>query len=307
MQSNFARAMSVELKFEGGKVDDPQDPGGRTNQGITQAVYSAWRANNGKPVQDVFLLADDERDSIYRLQYADKIKFDALPSGLDLVMLDGAINSGPVQAVKWVQRALGASYSGRVDGALGEGTFAAIQACQDVGALIEATLDRRMAFLKALKTWHRFGRGWQNRVDQVRKLGLSWVGAPPLVPDVVDEHDDMHHKAPISDAKKIPSTAPGAGVGSSGGVLVGASAASQTFFDGIKAKLQTITFIPHMDMVSTYFDHVAATVMASLGITGIVAGAGGAAWFAYARHRAAKLHDALDTKPAASAPAGAAA
>jgi lysozyme family protein len=112
-------AMKIYLKFEGGKDDDPQDPGGRTNQGVIQREYTAWRRKQGLPNQDVFLMTNAERDAIYWQNYGAKVRFNELPPGIDLVVTDGAINSGPSQAIKWVQRALGLT----ADGVLGDVTL----------------------------------------------------------------------------------------------------------------------------------------------------------------------------------------
>jgi hypothetical protein len=54
----FADALSHLLVREGGKVDNPKDPGGRTNQGVTQRVYNGWRTRSHLPVRDVYLIGD---------------------------------------------------------------------------------------------------------------------------------------------------------------------------------------------------------------------------------------------------------
>jgi hypothetical protein len=90
----------------------PIDPGGRTNQGIIQREFSAWRRKQGLPNQDVFLMSNAEGDQIYWENYGAKIFFDQLPPGINIVLLDGAINSGVSQSVKWMQRCLGVSATG---------------------------------------------------------------------------------------------------------------------------------------------------------------------------------------------------
>ena len=56
----FDRALPHVLVHEGGKVDHPKDPGGRTNKGVTQRVYNAWRGKSHLPMRDVYLIDDLE-------------------------------------------------------------------------------------------------------------------------------------------------------------------------------------------------------------------------------------------------------
>ena len=122
----FRDALARVLVHEGGKVDHPADPGGRTNKGVTQRVYNAWRTKSYLPLRDVYLISDLEVEAIYRFQYWDAIKGDQLPPGIGYVVLDGAVNSGPKQSAKWLQRALGFEPS-QVDGMIGSVTLNAAQ------------------------------------------------------------------------------------------------------------------------------------------------------------------------------------
>lgn len=100
-----------------------------------------------------------ERDDIYDRQYWDAVKADQLPAGVDYVVFDGAVNSGPMQSIKWLQRALQPVYTGQIDGVMGLATLAALNATNNHDALVDRICDRRLAFLKALRTWCTFGRG----------------------------------------------------------------------------------------------------------------------------------------------------
>jgi lysozyme family protein len=155
------------FKFEGGYVNHPKDPGGATNMGITYKTLSAYR---GYPVtnQDVKDLTKEEAREIYRRNYWGVVKGDTIPYGLDLVVMDGAVNSGPVRGVKWLQYGVGA----KVDGKVGPET---ILTCQktDQPAAIEKACDRRMGFLQGLRTWKTFGRGWSRRVASVEAEALA--------------------------------------------------------------------------------------------------------------------------------------
>ena len=105
---------------------------------------------------------------IYRRRFWDAIQGDALPAGLDYALFDFAVNSGPRRAVIGLQRALGIADDGR----LGPVTLDALQG-RDVPALVNALCDGRVAFLRALSTWPRFGRGWGRRVEEVRAAALA--------------------------------------------------------------------------------------------------------------------------------------
>lgn len=174
--TGFHRSMPRILAHEGGKVDDPQDPGGRTNQGVTQAVYTAYRARIGLGHRDVFDMDAGDRDAIYKDQYWRAIRGDDLPAGLDYVVFDGAVNSGPSRSAKWLQTALGVD----PDGQIGSITLAAAQGYKDIPGLIDRVCDLRMAFLKRLRHWPRFGKGWTSRVSGVRAVGKAWARKEPV-------------------------------------------------------------------------------------------------------------------------------
>lgn len=164
MYFNYPQIMSWLAVYEGGKVDDPQDPGGRTNRGVTQRVYSAYRRANGRDVRDVYLMSDDEHDAIYREQYWDPVWGDRLPSGVDAAVFDFAVNSGVSRSLKYTQRIVGVS----ADGVMGNVTMAAVLEYCDkpkgAAQLITKLCSARMAFLQSLRIWTRFKGGWTRRV-----------------------------------------------------------------------------------------------------------------------------------------------
>lgn len=275
MRANYAKAMRIELKYEGGKDDDPIDPGGRTNQGVIQREFSAFLKKNGQPNRDVFTMTDTERDQIYYLNYGQKIHFDELPDGVDLIMLDGAINSGPAQSVKWAQRALGLT----ADGVLGTVTLERIQDHPDKDILIGQILDRRMAFLRSLKTFYHFGGGWTARVSSLRRTGQLWA-AGSIGPAVNDNFiPNGNKKAKLADARPLPSTAPADIVASGGTVTTGLSTA-QSMFEPLAGR-------------SGWIDNVLLAIV----ILGALAAAFGVIYGVYVRRQAAKLNDALDLTP----------
>lgn len=270
----FAQALPPVRLHEGGKVNHPRDPGGRTNQGVIQRTYDAYRKRRRLPLRTVYDMTDAERDDIYRSQYWDVIRGDDLPVGVGYVVFDGAVNSGPSQSVKWLQRALGVV----ADGVVGEHTLEAARNHTNPRGLIDAILNRRLTFLKALKTWPTFGKGWSRRISGVRTLGKSMSVGVPL-PDV-EPPDDGHQKAPVTDAKEIP----GRGIADAitgGGVVAGGGAAT---LDEARDSLAPVA--ADGGWIGTIFTIII--------LAGIVLTFAGIAWRVYSRHQERKLKDALD-------------
>jgi lysozyme family protein len=207
----FARCLKKVLVHEGGFVDHPKDPGGATNKGVTFRVYNGYRKRKGLPQRSVKFISDAEVADIYRELYWNKIRGDELPSGVSYILFDGAVNSGPTQSVKWAQRALGLV----ADGNIGPATIEALTSRPDNDALIAAMVDRRFAFLRALKTWSTFGKGWSRRVNDVRAVGQAWASGS-VGPDPVWTAEGAK-KALLEDRKVVPLKASVAALGGSGG------------------------------------------------------------------------------------------
>jgi lysozyme family protein len=168
MMNNFAKSLELVLQHEGGFSDHPSDPGGKTMKGITQKVYDAYRKTRARPYQSVKFISDDEVRNIYKLQYWDRVQGDVLPIGLDYAVFDYAVNSGVARAAKHLQGCLGVAQ----DGIIGTMTLAAITNPKNT---INALCDRRMSFLRNLKTFLTFGKGWTRRVEGVNPKKVDGV------------------------------------------------------------------------------------------------------------------------------------
>lgn len=173
MRQNFDACLRILLKHEGGYVNHPSDPGGMTNLGVTKAVYEAWV---GHPVDEKTMrgLTPAMVAPLYRKKYWDAVRGDELENGLDLAMFDYAVNSGVGRAVKTLQSCVGVP----ADGGFGPKTMAAVAQFKGDTAktLIEEVCDKRLDFLKSLKTWPVFGRGWERRVIEVKAEALKMLG-----------------------------------------------------------------------------------------------------------------------------------
>ena len=170
MTENFDLCLKHVLASEGGYVNHPSDPGGRTNMGVTQEVWEDWV---GKSVteEEMKALTTELVAPLYKERYWGRVKGDALPTGIDLCVFDYAVNSGVYRAATTLQRMVGA----KEDGVIGPRTLAAVKA-EEPDVLIRRYCDARLKFLQALSTFATFGRGWTARVTKVEKDALALIG-----------------------------------------------------------------------------------------------------------------------------------
>jgi lysozyme family protein len=170
--NNFEACLAHTLKYEGGYVDHPADPGGATNWGITIGTLRAWRQKSygGGTVTkaDVRALTKEEAARIYRANYWNAVGGDGLPYGVDLCAFDEGVNSGPARGKARYRAAL-VKFSAPVD-------------------IIRAMCAGRRAFFQSLRTFKVFGRGWMNRAAQVEAAALKMAfQAQGMLPSAVSK------------------------------------------------------------------------------------------------------------------------
>lgn len=167
--ASFRDAMVFVLRWEGGFVDHPADPGGATNKGVTQAVYDAWRVQSGQAKRSVRQIETAEVDAIYERNYWAASRCPQLPSPLELVQFDTAVNMGVGRAVRFLQQAVGTA----ADGSFGPGTAAAVTSA-DLGTTLVRYCELREGFYRAIvdrkPSQGVFLKGWLNRLNALRKF-----------------------------------------------------------------------------------------------------------------------------------------
>lgn len=166
MANAFEACHAVTHRWEKGYADHPKDPGGPTQDGVTQAVYDAWRLRAGHGRRHVRHSTEAERLEIYREQYWHAVRGEYLPPGIDLAVYDFAVNSGPTRAIRYLQAALGVT----VDGHIGAITLKAARDSWERGEaklVVMRIMEGREKFLRGLKTFGTFGKGWMNRLEDV--------------------------------------------------------------------------------------------------------------------------------------------
>lgn len=160
---SLEQALKFTLPSEGGLVDNPADRGGKTNHGITQATYSAYRDSLKYPEQDVSLITDAEVQQIYNEMYFIPAHCADMPAALSCAVFDTAVNMGVNSAIKMLQRAAGLDD----DGIFGSHTQAEVT--HQGNELLIPFLDERRARYRAIiaanPSQEVFTKGWNNRVN----------------------------------------------------------------------------------------------------------------------------------------------
>jgi len=165
-------------RYEGGYGWDRGDPGGPTKFGITCYDLAEHRHERMDSMQRwaplVRAMTLQEADAIYQTKYAVQCDFAQLNAGPDCVVFDFGVNSGSSRSIKYAQRLVGVV----VDGVLGAETRTAINAF-DPHKFVNGLCNERLSFLRGLRTWGNFGRGWSARVADLRKYSLALIPAAP--------------------------------------------------------------------------------------------------------------------------------
>lgn len=165
----FKRCLDLVLKSEGGYVDHKDDPGGRTNRGVTQAVWEEWV---GHPVteKDMRALTVEKISPMYEMKYWRPSYCEKLPIGVNLLVFSMAVNAGSGRAVKLLQRTLGIVE----DGVIGRLTLGKINELSPA-TLVDRYSATRKAYYEGLKLFPIFGRGWLTRTERERLEALEMI------------------------------------------------------------------------------------------------------------------------------------
>ena len=167
MIDNWQKSFELMLKSEGGFVNNPADPGGMTNLGVTKATWESWvgRPSDEKEMRS---LTPEKVEPLYKRKFWDACDCDLLPDGLDYLVFDFAVNAGIGRSVKTLQSCVDAT----MDGQIGKNTLGAVSNFP-VDVVIFKFSDEKVKYYKQLPTFPTFGKGWLARVETAKENALK--------------------------------------------------------------------------------------------------------------------------------------
>lgn len=130
---NFNVAMAFIRKWEGGYVNDPDDPGGETKYGISKRAY---------PNEDIKNLTRERAEALYKRDYWDKMDLDSYPQDKAVVLMNVAVNMGVGKAREFAK-------SG------------------DYQAAVQAIRDHYAAIIQKNPKMSKYRKGWENRTKDL--------------------------------------------------------------------------------------------------------------------------------------------
>lgn len=165
--ASIDKALPWILAHEGGWSDDPDDPGGATNQGITLETSKRHGIMTKESLRDI---TPEQVAGIYK---ADYWRFDAISSQqVATKIFDMAVNMGLKTAITLAQKALvtlGAP-DDFVDGRFGKWTTRSINAvapAEMLALLCEESADRYLSIVINRPKSAKYLGGWLKRAEAI--------------------------------------------------------------------------------------------------------------------------------------------
>jgi lysozyme family protein len=177
MINNWDKSFELVMTSEGGFSDDPRDKGnhmpdgrpGCTNWGVTMITYEMYVGRQAT-IEEMKALTKADVKPLYKKLFWDKCWCDKLPSGIDYLIFDFAVNAGRGMAIILLQRAVGS----KEDGGMGPNTYAATL-MYNPKELIDKYSQAKTDFYISLAN-PIYEQGWLNRVAHVKIAATQMLG-----------------------------------------------------------------------------------------------------------------------------------
>lgn len=176
--STFQNAIGIILRHEGGYVNNPNDPGGVTNFGISLRFLSQhpdigdFDHDGDVDAEDIKNLTPEQASTIYKNLWWDEFNYGNINSQqVATKTFDLSVNMGAKRAHMLLQTAVNNAFGLKltVDGALGNASFSTLNSIGDehIPDLITAFCDATWAYYQSLIAKNPklqvFAKGWKNR------------------------------------------------------------------------------------------------------------------------------------------------
>lgn len=171
MIGNLPRVLDFTLSQEGGYSDTPGDAGLATNMGIDTATLSA-RLGRPATVQDMRDLTRATATLIYDRDFWRPINADNLPTGVDLMVFEASVNTGPATSARLLQTLVGVT----PDRIIGPATLAAVARHSPVWLIAGLHLAHER-YYRGLAGFGEFGTGWLSRNDRAMAAANGMAAA----------------------------------------------------------------------------------------------------------------------------------
>ncbi|MYM61138.1 secretion activator protein [Vibrio sp. OCN044] len=163
----FNRVIGHEGKYQNSYYDRGNWTSGTVGKGIRKGTKFGISAMS-YPSLDIKQLTIEQAKDIYYRDFWLKLGGDKVHKAVMYQLFDAAIHHGSWRAVQFLQRSVGT----KDDGHYGVKTHAAVNAA-DHNDLLLKFLAERLDFMKEVKTWSLFSRGWSQRIADNLRLAAS--------------------------------------------------------------------------------------------------------------------------------------
>jgi len=165
-KASFEKLAPKLLNFEGGFQNDPEDRGNffqgkliGTNKGISAAMYKNLFGE--EPTEEKMkALTEEDVKAVYKERYWDENRVGEMPPESQEIAFNMFVMTSARNATKAIQRAAGITETGKMDNK----TLAALQATTPEEIWVEYH-----KYLKSLKSYTKFGKGWKSRYQTILK------------------------------------------------------------------------------------------------------------------------------------------
>lgn len=155
------RAFDLLMQNEGGYVNDPNDKGGETQYGISKKQY---------PYLDIPSITLEQAKDIYHNDYWFRYKCECFPDCISICLFDAVVMSNGPKMIKLLQESLGVT----ADGIIGNQTIGAAHRIP-LKPVVNNFCEKRLNYLKTLKSWKHYANGWGARVLRVKQTAEDMI------------------------------------------------------------------------------------------------------------------------------------